>query len=240
MNMMKKNILTLLLSATCLIVSAQIPAIQPTETKYDLTYMYGGVSIGYDREQNIYDLVVISDNQFEDKAAYISLGKNGEEAMNSLVNLRNTMSSVNMEFDIDGYSFYVPKKGTLNIQNTGKLSYSAGTYEITDFIIELMMKHFIAYKEAPIGKNFIATVNFIGKFSAMIDVVFPIYNNQKLTLHLELVNLNNKFSSIFKAKEGYVLSNEDILKIAQNIENGKIKNDRESLLFLKLAEAIGY
>ena len=150
------------------------------------------------------------------------------------------MSSVNMEFDIDGYSFYVPQKGTLNIQNTGKLSYSAGTYEITDFIIELMMKHFIAYKEAPIGKNFIATVNFIGKFSAMIDVVFPIYNNQKLTLHLELVNLNNKFSSIFKAKEGYVLSNEDILKIAQNIENGKIKNDRESLLFLKLAEAIGY
>ena len=237
---MKKNILTLLLSAVSIIVSAQIPAIQPTETKYDLTYIYGGVSIGYDREQSVYELVVSSDNQFEDKMAIISLGKSSDEAMNSLVNLRNTTSSVNMEFEVEGYAFYVPKDGKLVIKNIGKLNYTAGTYEITNFIIETMMKHLIAYEGASVGENFTTTVNFVGKFSAMIDVVLPLYGNQKLTADMILNNLNNKFSSVLKAKGGYVLTKNDIVTIAQNIENGKIRNDRESLFFLKIAETIGY
>ena len=235
---MKRILLALLCSILFVNLFAQIPTIKPTELKYEFISISGGTGLGHDKEQNVYDLVVASDNQFEDKSAIITLGKSSEEIVNSLINLQNTMSSVNMEFDVDGYSFYVPSKGKLLIQNTGKLNYTAGSYILTEYMLESMMKYIIANAGAPVGDKYIVTVNFMGKFSADFDIVFPSYNNKKLTAHLILSNLNNKFASIVKGKAGTVLSKDDILKIADNIANGKVENNREALFFLQIAEAL--
>ena len=234
---MKKFLSVVLFCTLCVTVVAQIPTITPTAQKIQFVSIDGGTGLSVDHETNTFCMIVGSDNQFEQKFAQITLGKTAYEAMTSLVNLRNVITQENTEFQLEGYSFFVTK-GKIYILNHGKLDYTAGEYFIKDTHLLGMMKYFLTYQGASFGDDFVVTANFFGKFSGMVDLRLPKYNVDRIVLVMSTDGFNCKFTSIFKAKEGYVLTKQDIQKIARGIENGQIKNDADALLFLNIAEAV--
>lgn len=226
-----KKLITLL--ALCLIsiwCSAQIQAIQPQKQRFEFI----GPHICFDTETGTYDMMIKSDNQYEDKRAHLSLGKSIEDVMSSLKNLKAAIMVEESQFSLDGYEIYVVKKGSGVILGTGKLAHTAGTYYITDAGIHDDMMAMIDKYNLPYGKIEVIVYSIHSSF-AMLRIVLPDYGATKLVT-LDTSNYNKKLTSFMSGNKDDVLTSEQIDKIATKIKDGTIRNNKDSQFFLKVVE----
>lgn len=128
---MKKLSVLLILSLFSSTLFSQIGEITPTEKRFETTRALKNVFVIHDNEDDSYDLCIGSDNQFEDKNAYLDLGKGAQEALTSLGNLYKAIKTPDITFEVGNYSISTFAAGTNHfgmVHRTGALEYAAGSF----------------------------------------------------------------------------------------------------------------
>jgi hypothetical protein len=156
---MKKTLLFLALLPS--ILFAQIGQIQTHEKPYEFFYngeVYRKVA------DDTYYLQIRSDNQFEDKAAVLTLGTGATEAMTSLGNLFALFEKDDSDFELQGYRFGLRRNGIFAYK-TGPLEYSAGDFMLRKYVLPRVMADLMEKKNMPIGD---VRVVYSDKYAAYI------------------------------------------------------------------------
>ena len=223
--------ITVLMSCLVSIWSfSQIQAIQPQKQRFEFI----GPHICLDNETGKYDMMINSDNKYEDKAAHLSLGKSIEDVMLSLKNLESAIMVEKSQFSLEGYDIYVAGKGRAVILGTGKLANTAGTYYITDAgihddMMAMIDKYNLEYGDVEV------IVYSISTSYAMLRIKLTNYGITKLVT-LNTSNFNTKLTSFMSGEKDEVLTSEQIEIIAAKIKDGTIRDNKDSQFFLKAIE----
>lgn len=137
---MKRLILTTLLCLIGFISLAQI-SVTKTEKRY-INPIKNNYGLIYDNNDDVYYLVVYSDNEFEDKMLWINIGKK-EEAKISIDNVL-LMFNEEGDYKIDKHSCHVYNGYSKYIYfyNIGELEFTAGDYKIKMTDIEKYKQYF--------------------------------------------------------------------------------------------------
>ena len=225
---MKRFLFGLMLMIISIHAFSQIAAIQPQKQRFEFL----GSHICYDTETGEYDMIIKSDNQFEDKTVHLNLGKSVDEVMSSLKNLKEAIMVEKSEFKLEGYDFYVASKGRAAILGVGKLSNTAGTYYITDGGIYNDMMAMIDKYNLDYGKYQVVVYSINTSF-AMFSIKFTDYGASKL-ITLNMNDYKNKFTSFINANKDDVLTDEQIQLLVTKIKNGTIRENKDSQYFLKV------
>ena len=128
--MKKLTLLAIFGLYSCLMFS-QIGELTPQAQRFEFQRALKNVSIVHDNENDSYNLSIGSDNQYEDKRAYLKLGTGAQEALTSLVNLYKAIQTPKVTFDVNGYTistFAVGNNHYGMVQKTGNLEFAAGSY----------------------------------------------------------------------------------------------------------------
>lgn len=229
---MKKNCLVLLLCLLTLPIMAQVINIQSTPNRFEFI----GENIMYDTQAKRYDLVIRSDNRFEEKTAYISLGKTQSEILTSFKNLGAAVQKVKTNFNVAGYTVYVlDDPGDAYISNTGKLAHTAGIYHLTSLLLGSALIELARERNWSLGSEI--TVSLWEDYFVSLNVILKDYKADDY-LHLSLSDYKVRFSDWFKAKEGDILKAWQIAIIKSKIEGGVIDNDENAKKFQFLTNTI--
>ena len=225
---MKKTIAALMLCFVSIYVFSQIGVIQPQKQRFEFI----GTHICYDTETGEYDMIIRSDNQYEDTRVYLSLGKSVNDVMSSLKNLKEAIMVEKSEFKIEGYDFYVASKGRAAILGVGKLANTAGSYYLTDGGIFNDMMAMIEKYNLEYGKYEVVVYSISSSF-AMFSFKFLDYGASKL-ITLNTSDYKKRFSSFITGSKDDVLSQEQINKLVEKIQDGTIRDNKDSQFFLKV------
>lgn len=225
---MKKIIAALMLCFVSIYVFSQIGAVQPKKQRFEFI----GTHICYNTESGEYDMIVSSDNQYEDTNVHLSLGKSVDDVMSSLKNLKEAIMVEKSEFNLEGYDFYVASKGRAAILGVGKLANTAGTYYLTDSGIYNDMMAMIEKYNLDYGKYEVVVYSISTSF-AMFRIKFTDYGATKL-ITLDTSDFKNRFSSFISGAKDDVLSQEQINVLVDKIQDGTIRDTKDSQFFLKL------
>ena len=210
----------------------QVTSIQSTPNRFEFI----GEHIMYDTQTKRYDLVVQSDNQFEEKAAYISLGKTQTEILTSFKNLGVAIQKTKTNFNVAGYTVYVlDDPGDAYISKTGKLVHTAGTYHFTSPLLGTALIDLAKERNWSLGYEL--KVSLWGDYSAFFNVILNDYKVDEY-LNLSLSDYKVKFTNWFKANEGDVLKAWQIAIIKSKIDAGVIDNDEDARTFQFLTKDI--
>lgn len=211
---------------------SQVTNIKSTSNRFEFI----GENIVYDTQTKGYDLVVRSDNQFEDKAAYISLGKTQSEILTSFKNLGAAIQKPKTNFSVAGYTIFVlDDPGDGYISNIGKLAHTAGIYHFTSPLLGSALIDLAKEREWSLGKYEIQ-VNVWG-YSSFLDIILEDYK-VNYYFDLNLSNYKEKFSDWFSVNEGEVLNDWQIAIIKSKINEGVIENDEIAKKFQFLTNNI--
>lgn len=110
---------------------SQIGEITPTAKRFETTRALKNVYVSHDNEDDSYTLCIGSDNQFEEKNAFLKLGHGAQEALTSLSNLYKAIQTPEITFEVGNYSlstFAVSTKHYGMVHTTGALEFAAGSY----------------------------------------------------------------------------------------------------------------
>ena len=229
---MKKNCLAILFCLLTLPIMSQVTSIKSTNNRFEFI----GENIMYDTQTKGYDLVVRSDNQFEDRSAFISLGKTQSEILTSFKNLGAALQKTKTHFNVAGYTIYVLEDpGDAYISNSGKLAHTAGIYHFTAPLLGSALIDLAKERNWSIG-NVDIQVSMWG-YTAFFDVILKDYNVSDY-FDFSLSDYKVKFSDWFKAKEGDVLTPWQIAIIKSKIESGVIENDANAQKFQFLTKTV--
>lgn len=191
---MKKFLLFLAILPS--ILFAQIGQIQTHEKPYEFFYngeVYRKVAT------DAYYLQIRSDNEFEDKAAVLDLGKGASEAMTSLGNLFAIFDQTDTDFDLQGYRFGV-RGGYIFAYKTGPLEYSAGDFRLRKYVLARVMADLMDKKELPLGD---VRVVYSDK-----DAAYIYYDTYGFYLAASFSNMNLPYTREYK--QGDVVADEDL------------------------------
>ena len=211
---------------------SQVTNIKSTPNRYKLI----GENIIYDNQTKGYELVIRSNNQFEDKRAYISLGRTKEEILSSFKNLGAALQNAKTNFSIAGYTIYVlDDPGDAYIANIGKLTNTAGIYYFTSPLLGGALLDLAQ-------ENNWSTVNYemqvsIWGYSAAVDILLNDYNLTDY-VSFSLTDYTSNFSKWFEAKDGDLLKPWQIAIIKNKIASGAIENDEDAKKFQFLTDNI--
>lgn len=131
---MKKTLLlitALLLGSFCCL--GQVGQIKTEEKTYEtIRISRSGVYIFHDFKTKIYELAITSDNNYEDKVAYINLGKTPEEVTESLKNMIDIINGESNTFKIGNLSCFTTEGGLVIYvsKSNPDLKYTAGDYYV--------------------------------------------------------------------------------------------------------------
>lgn len=229
---MKKIYLILIWCILSIPVVSQVTNIKSTPNRFKLI----GEHIIYDNQTKGYELVIRSDNQFEDKKAYISLGRTKEEILDSFKNLGIALQNTKTNFSVTGYSIYVLEApGDAYIANTGKLANTAGIYYFTSPLLGGALLDLVQENNWSIV-NYEIQVSIWG-YSAAVDISLNDYNLTDY-VSFSLTDHTSKFSKWFEAKEGDLLKPWQIAIIKNKIASGAIENDEDAKRFQFLTNNI--
>lgn len=226
---MKKTLTALMLCFVSIISYSQIQPIQTQKPRFEFL----GPHVCYDTEIGDFDMMIKSDNQFEDTRAHISLGKSPEQAIESLKNLKDAIMTEKAEFTLEGYSFYVVAKGRAAILGLGKLEHTAGSYYVTDAginsdIFAIVEKFNLGYGE------FEVSIYSVSSF-AMLYIYFPQYGNREL-ITLNTNDYKKKMSDYISGEKGTVLTESQVQLLIEKIKDGTIRENNDTRLFIKVVE----
>ena len=225
---MKKIFSALILCFVSIYCFSQIGAIQPQKQRFEFI----GSHICFDTETGEYDMMIKSDNQYENKNVHLNLGKSVEDVMTSLKNLKDAIMVEKSEFKLEGYDFYVVSKGRAAILGVGKLEHTAGHYYLTDGGIYNDMMAMIDKYNLPYG-NYEIVVYSLNSSFAMFSIKFNDYGASKLvTLRVE--DFKNKLTSVISAQKDDVLTEDQIQKLVAKTKDGTISKDKDCQFFLKV------
>jgi hypothetical protein len=200
---MKKTLLFVALLPS--ILFAQIGQIQTHEKPYEFFYngeVYRKVA------DDTYYLQIRSDNQFEDKAAVLTLGTGATEAMTSLGNLFALFEKDDRDFELQGYRFGLRRNGIFAYK-TGPLEYSAGDFMLRKYVLPRVMADLMEKKNMPIGD---VRVVYSDKYAAYIY-----YDTYGFYLATSFSNMTLPYTHVYS--KGDVIADEDLrlmIKAAQN------------------------
>lgn len=188
-----------------------------------------GEHIVFDTQTEGYDLIVRSSNQFEEKRAYISLGKSQTEILNSFKNLGKALQKTKTNFTVAGYTMYVlDDPGDAYISNEGKLANTAGIYNFTSKLLCSALLDLAKEKNWAVG-DYEIKVSIWGNSAILeIELVDYLLNDY---LDLELSDDKVKCSDWFSANEGDILNSWQIAIIKNKIDGGVIDNNENAKKF---------
>jgi protein TonB len=222
---MKKYYSLLLFWLFALPVAAQITNIQSTKNRFEFI----GENIVYDSQTKAYEIFVRSNNQFEDKTAYINLGKTQTEILTNFKNLAKALQKPRTNFTIAGYTIYVlDDPGDAYIANIGKLANTAGIYHFTPILLGRALIELAQEKQWSIGSCEM-DISIWG-YTAAIDIILKDYDLMDY-VSLSTTSYKDKFSQWFVAKEGDLLQPWQIAVVKNKIQEGIIENDADAKKF---------
>lgn len=222
---MKRNCAILFLCLFALHVLSQVTEITSSKNRFELI----GEHIVYDTQTKGYELFVRSNNQFEDKTAYINLGKTQTEILTSFKNLAKALQKPRTNFTVAGYTIYVlDDPGNAYIANIGKLANTAGIYYFTSMLLGRALIELAQEKQWSID-SYEMNISIWG-YTAAIDITLKDYD---LTDYVSLstTSYNDRFSQWFVAKEGDLLQPWQIAVVKKKVQEGTIENDADAKKF---------
>ena len=156
---MKKILLFLAILPS--ILFAQIGQIQTTGKQYENV---GRHMIRY-IATNQYELLMRSNNPYEDKTVLLSLGTGPTEAATSLSHLYAIFNDYGQSFNLQGYSFSIEDRKKICAQ----VAYAAGELcisksELTDEILTLIMDKGADYGELAVSQGYAPTGDYLLSF----------------------------------------------------------------------------
>lgn len=128
---MKKLTLFVIFLVFSSMLFAQIGEITPNAKRFETTIALKNVYVVHDNEDDSYDLCIGSDNQFEEKNAYLKLGHGAQEALTSLSNLYKAIQTPEITFEVGEYTISTFVAGTKHygmVHTIGALEFAAGSY----------------------------------------------------------------------------------------------------------------
>lgn len=218
-------------SFLCIVYSVTtIAQIAPIKTYGDPEEMLGiseGVYLYRNKATNNYTMWLYSDNEYEDQVATFSLGKGAQQALRSIINLRETIKQSGVNFDLQGYTFKTTG-GEAYIIGGPSMQYTAGQYSVHDYEMDQCILCLLYKMNKTEECEFFVSRAY--KDQIVLGLKIPKYNITCGTYSLRVVA--NRYGVVFP--EVLTINNNDTLTESQKMAL------KEGLESKKLTWTYGY